>query len=114
MLNISQYPSPIYYFDRMRYLILLLPTCILAGSCRRSLYESEYHKLDHDDEKRSYLLHVPDSYPDGKATPLIIALHGGVGSAKNIEEQSGIVEFSDEKGFILCSPNGINRIWNAG
>ena len=57
---------------------------------------------------------MPPSYSEGNETALIIALHGGVGSAKNIEEQSGLAEFSDEKGFILCSPNGINRTWNAG
>lgn len=57
---------------------------------------------------------MPASYSDANAKTLIIALHGGVGSAKNIEEQSDLAEFSDEKGFILCSPNGINRTWNAG
>jgi polyhydroxybutyrate depolymerase len=97
----------------MRHLILGL-IIILSASCKRSLYESDYHTMKHDGEKRSYLLHVPPSYSDATETPLMIALHGGVGSAKNIEEQSGLAEFSDEKGFILCSPNGINRTWNAG
>ena len=83
-------------------------------SCKKSKYDSEYIGLKFDGKKRCYLLHVPDSYEAATSTPLIIALHGGVGSARNIEEQSGLAEFSDEKGFILASPNGHKRTWNAG
>jgi polyhydroxybutyrate depolymerase len=71
-------------------------------------------KLKHDGENRTYLLHLPHSYNEAEPSSLIIALHGGTGSAKNIEEQGGLPEFSDEKGFILCSPNGLNKTWNAG
>lgn len=87
---------------------------LITSGCKRSLYESEYHKISHDGLNRSYLLHIPDSYKDSEPIPLVFALHGGVGSAKNIEEQSSLAEFSDEKGFILCSPNGYKRAWNAG
>lgn len=82
--------------------------------CKKSLYESEHHKMDYDGERRTFLVHVPPSYSDDQPTSLIVALHGGVGSAKNVEEQSGLAEFSDEAGFILCSPNGYKRAWNAG
>lgn len=93
----------------LAFIILLFA---LSG-CKKSKFDSEYHTLQHDGEKRSYLLHVPNSY-DGAETSLIIALHGGTGSAKNIEEQSGLPTLSDTEGFILCSPNGLKKSWNAG
>ena len=70
--------------------------------------------LTHDGQKRTYLLHVPDSYDGSTQVSLIIGFHGGVGTAKNIEEQSGLATFSDHAGFIAVFPDGINRTWNAG
>lgn len=70
--------------------------------------------MDHDGTKRCYLVHVPESYNENNEVSLIIALHGGLGSAKNIEEQSGLASFSEEKGFIACFPNALNKTWNAG
>ena len=102
------------YFRAMPRIILLLSLVLLLGSCRKSLYDSDRFTLKHDGERRSYLVHTPPSYSDAVSTSLIIALHGGVGSAKNIEEQSGLAEYADEAGFILCSPDGLNRTWNAG
>ncbi|MDP4664435.1 MAG: hypothetical protein NWQ55_12000 [Salibacteraceae bacterium] len=99
---------------KTRTIISILISLFAFSACQRSKFDSEYETLKHDGEKRSYLLHVPEGYSSDSAVALIIALHGGTGSAKNIEEQSGLADFSDEKGFILCSPNGLNRTWNAG
>lgn len=95
-------------------IITVVILSLLFLSCKKSKYDSEYLSLKFEGKKRCYLLHVPDSYNESVATPLIIALHGGTGSARNIEEQTGLAEFSDEKGFILASPNGLKRTWNAG
>lgn len=83
-------------------------------ACKRSKFDSEWLSLRHDGEKRTYLLHIPPEYTDAEEVPLVIALHGGLGNARNIEEQSNLPALSDEKGFILCSPNGLHRTWNAG
>jgi polyhydroxybutyrate depolymerase len=101
------------YFWVMRWTMALCVLLTLVG-CKRSKFDSDLHHLRHDGERRSYLLHVPAAYDADSATALIIALHGGVGSARNLEEQSGLTALSDEKGFLLCSPNGMNRTWNAG
>jgi polyhydroxybutyrate depolymerase len=51
---------------------------------------------------------------------LIIALHGGFGSATNLEEQSGLSKKADAEKFIVVYPEGIKsiplgiRTWNAG
>lgn len=97
----------------MRTFCFLL-TIILFTSCAKSKYDSEHFQFRYDGQNRSYLLHLPNGYVESTSYPLIIALHGGTGTAKNIEEQSGLAVFSDEKGFILCSPNGYKRTWNVG
>jgi len=104
-----------FIFVEMKFkLIPLILFIVWFSGCRKSLFNSDQHTLNHDGVKRSYLLHLPTDYDHTQTNSLIIALHGGTGSAKNIEEQSGLADFSDEKGFILCSPNGLNRTWNAG
>lgn len=91
----------------------LILIALLSG-CRKSKFDSEHHTLRHDGEKREYLLHIPDAYTGNDPVSLVLALHGGTGSAKNIESQSGLPDFSDEMGFIACFPEGMHRTWNAG
>jgi polyhydroxybutyrate depolymerase len=86
---------------------------VLVG-CKKSKFDSEYHKIKHDGKKREYLLHVPSNYNEQINKSLVIALHGGLGTPKNIEEQSLLSDVSDEEGFIVCYPDGIGRTWNAG
>lgn len=105
---------PNLYLRGMQRIVVVLVMMVALVGCRRSKFDSEFNRLRYDGERRTYLLHVPSSYDEGQATPLVIALHGGVGNAKNIEEQNGLPSLSDEKGFILCSPNGYKRAWNAG
>lgn len=98
----------------MHKLVLPILFLLCFTACKRSKFESDFERISYDGERRTYLLHVPSSYNGDESVALVIALHGGTGSAKNIEEQSGLPSLSNEKGFILCSPNGLNNTWNAG
>lgn len=76
--------------------------------------------ISQGDTERYYLLHIPKSY-DGKAAPLIFALHGGMGTAEIMSENYGWKEKSEKEGFIIVFPNGASRLksgkiatWNAG
>lgn len=107
--------SWLHYKVRFGFLTLFcLLLLALSTGCKKSKFDSALERVSFDGEKRTYLLHVPDNYDESVTTSLIIALHGGTGSAKNVEEQSLLPELSDQEGFILCSPNGLNRTWNAG
>jgi polyhydroxybutyrate depolymerase len=69
--------------------------------------------------RRSYLLHIPEGYNHSKALPLVVALHGGFGTARQMEERSGLSELADRQGCIVLYPNGITLFgwlqhWNAG
>ncbi|RLF40695.1 MAG: polyhydroxybutyrate depolymerase [Thermoplasmata archaeon] len=73
-----------------------------------------------DSRVRFYAIHIPDSYNDTTPVPLVIALHGGGGNAKSMEDKTGFNNLSDEKGFIVAYPEGTGKFkhifltWNAG
>ena len=74
----------------------------------------------YDDLYRTYLLHVPSGGSPSEPMPLIVAMHGGFGSAQNLQKQSGLNAKADEEGFIVVYPEGVRdgllniRTWNAG
>jgi len=70
--------------------------------------------LTHSGRDRDFLVHVPPSYSAAEATPLVIALHGGTGTAGRTEWMSGLSGVSDKEGFIVVYPNGVGRTWNDG
>lgn len=81
---------------------------------------SQKFLMDHDGNNRSYLVHIPSDYDQDILYPLVIAMHGGTGSAENLERQSRLSDKSDEEKFIVVYPDGIEggifniRTWNAG
>ena len=76
----------------------------------------------HDGITREYLVHVPKSYR-GTPTAMLVALHGGGGSADFQADDSRyrLISKSEQAGFIAVFPNGYSRFpsgalatWNAG
>lgn len=72
---------------------------------------------------RKYLVHVPPSYNAAKATPLLMAFHGGGGDMNYMarDEYYGLISKSNKEGFVLIFPNGYSKFpggkfatWNAG
>lgn len=99
----------------MRYLIILL----IILFCIHHTH-AQYLGFEHDGYDRTYLLHLPEGYNTQEKLPLIIAMHGGIGSAENLQNQSGLSDKADEEGFIVVYPEGVQggllniRTWNAG
>lgn len=100
----------------LRYTIFFVAILSIT-SCKKS---SNNYSIDYDlqfsGRNRKNILHVPKSYFDRKEpASLIIALHGGLGTPKNIEDQSKLSFLSDREGFIVCYPQGLaGRTWNGG
>lgn len=74
--------------------------------------------LMHNGKERYYLLKIPSGY-SGEKTPMIIAMHGGLGSAMNLQDQSQLSVKCDDAGYIVVYPEGVKsplgiRTWNAG
>jgi len=96
------------------FIFFIVLIAMLSGCINKREY------LSINGEKRSYIIHVPESYDETMPTPLVLVLHGGGGNAKNIENVSGFNEKADEEGFIVIYPDGTGRFqrklltWNAG
>lgn len=89
------------------------PTAIAAAGTYR-------FQFTHNGLTRQYLVHVPVN-AIGHSAPMLLALHGGGGDMDYQAEHYGLIEKSDEAGFIAVFPNGSSRFrsgvfatWNAG
>jgi len=74
------------------------------------------YSIMHDGLKRTYLLHSPDNLEKGKSVPLLIALHGKLGTGKLMVKLTckKFNTLADKEGFIVVYPDGIDKSWNDG
>jgi len=70
------------------------------------------------EQKRTYLVHVPEVYDQETPTPIVLALHGAAMNGPLMVWFSGLNKKSDEAGFIVVYPSGTGTFpfltWNAG
>ena len=65
---------------------------------------------------------MPASLPAGEAVPLVIGLHGGIGSGVQFADNSRFDKLAEANGFLVVYPDGVGtglggddlRTWNAG
>lgn len=77
-----------------------------------------------DGRIRTYRVVVPATVNGRAPVPLLLALHGGLGSARQFEQTSGFDELATEHRFIVVYPEGIEiggssafargHVWNGG
>lgn len=67
-----------------------------------------------DSRQRTYLLHVPPSYSADHPAPLFLSLHGRLGDGKGQARLSHFDSLSDQHGFLVVYPDGLNRSWADG
>jgi polyhydroxybutyrate depolymerase len=63
---------------------------------------------------RSYLLHVPATYSGKAPAPLVVDFHPNLENASFEELNSGYLALSDQDGFVIAYPQGIDNSWNVG
>lgn len=71
------------------------------------------------DGERTYTVYIPKGYDGTKSLPVLIHLHGGLGTAESSDTSTSFSSYADERGFILVYAQGKKgRIgltsWNAG
>jgi polyhydroxybutyrate depolymerase len=76
--------------------------------------ESQSYKLSDGVKDRNYRLYRPSSLSHHMPAPLVIVLHGGLGSASQAESSYNWDAQADRQGFVVVYPNGISHSWNAG
>jgi len=64
--------------------------------------------------RRTFVLHLPPSFPSGAAAPLVFVLHGGGGTGRRMERLTGFSDLADRHGFIAVYPDAFERNWNDG
>ncbi|MDD3021637.1 MAG: alpha/beta hydrolase-fold protein [Alphaproteobacteria bacterium] len=76
-----------------------------------------------DGLERHYKVHVPKSYNPTKATPMVLAFHGGGGDMEYMSKDNlyGLISKSEQTGYIVVFPSGYSKFksgkfatWNAG
>jgi polyhydroxybutyrate depolymerase len=80
------------------------------------------HQLEHKDTLRNFRLFIPSGLSKDKLHPLLIAMHGGGGSAKGFQDSAGLDEYAVQHGYFVVYPEGTGRkvftkkfaTWNAG
>jgi polyhydroxybutyrate depolymerase len=76
--------------------------------------------LQVDGTTRTYHLYVPRSLPN-RSVPLLVALHGGLGSGTQFEQNTDFDGLAEANSFIVVYPDGTptgfgpgRLVWNAG
>jgi len=71
-------------------------------------------EITHDGYNRTWLTYLPKNYSKAKAYPLVIALHGGGGTAKQLmtSTKKRFNTLADTEGFIVVYPQGVKKSWN--
>lgn len=60
---------------------------------------------------RTYLLYVPPGYDGSRAMPLVLNFHGLGSNGEQQHLYSGLIPIAEREGFLVASPDGINRSW---
>ena len=69
---------------------------------------------------RTYIVHVPPRVSEGRPLPVVLAFHGGGGTASGFKAYAGLDALADREGFVVVYPDGTGRLgrglltWNAG
>ncbi len=115
-------------------LILVFPSVGQAGLITKALTQAKLvtkappHRMSKESGtievaglQRTYLLYVPSAYDGSQLVPLVIVLHGGGGSGRNVEAFT-VGQFNDlaeMDGFLVAYPDAVKypaakRNWNDG
>jgi polyhydroxybutyrate depolymerase len=68
-----------------------------------------------DSTTRAYTLHVPPGYSGDTPIPLVLDFHAmGAGALAWEQANSGFQALSDQQGFLVVWPQGLENSWNVG
>jgi len=73
---------------------------------------SSSHAIEVGGVHRTFIVYRPASLP--AATPLVVMLHGGFGSAQQAQKSYGWDAEADRGHFVVAYPDGLDRAWNTG
>ncbi len=74
--------------------------------------ETRTRTIDVGGVARSYAITIPDRAPNAQAMPVVIALHGALGSPHQIRDYMNWERIAQREGVIIVYPAGLGRTWN--
>jgi polyhydroxybutyrate depolymerase len=94
-----------------RFVVILILSCIGAASAQEpTAVPLDQFSLTVDGIERTYSVYVPEAAENG-ALPVVVALHGRLGSGESMARMSGLSAVAEEEGFIAVYPDGLNGEW---
>ena len=96
--------------------ILAFLAVLLLGAVPSDAASVTDHVLEHEGRNRSYRLVVPRGHDRTKPAPLVLALHGGGGTAAAFDRSTNgqLTREADRRGWLVALPQGIEKQWNDG
>lgn len=89
--------------------------CLISGRAPATGESLQTGTLQHAGLERTYWLYVPTGLDASTPAPLVLALHGGGGTGKDMCTMAGgLMPVADEHGFVLVCPDGVEHHWNDG
>jgi len=92
----------------------LILVSLFDADCTQASRRDTRESITVDGRERTYDLHVPSSYDGSKSVPLVLVLHGRLGTGEGQERLGHMDKTSDEHGFIAVYPDGLDRSWADG
>lgn len=75
---------------------------------------SSREALTVDGRARTYLVHLPTGYPHSQpAYPVVVVLHGTLGTGEKVSGQTRFSELADREGFVVVYPDAVAN-WSDG
>jgi polyhydroxybutyrate depolymerase len=75
---------------------------------------SERRSMTDGGRPRTYRVYRPNGLGRGGTVPLVLVLHGGLGSGAQAEYAYRWNDLADARGVVVAYPDGVGRTWNAG
>lgn len=100
----------------MRTLVaFFVMTLFVTLPAARAEHDPAVHRetIEVNGEHREYLLYLPPN-PGRVHVPLLIALHGGSMTARQLERPSGLTQLAHDRDFAVVYPQGKGNHWNDG
>jgi polyhydroxybutyrate depolymerase len=93
---------------RNLFLSLVMLACLEATAQEKS------ESITVDGLKRVFVTYLPAGFTSNNKLPVIISLHGRLGTAEGQMKFADFRPIADREKFIIVCPQGINRSWNDG
>src|ERR1700733_6449486 len=96
----------------MKYLSVIALLLVVASASGQGRLEKG--EITVDSLNRSFLVYIPVTDNAPQKLPVVISLHGGLSSGRQMMNAADFRPVADREKFIIVCPDGIDRGWNDG